>query len=132
MGSQEPATGALESVQRTKGHRGALPGVSAEQLDEAAEQAGLQAWVTVENRTGASYRDANLLLVEDAVAQPVVIPQALAVIAASLTFALLFTALLALLALTACLSSSPGIQPRFFMPVNEVGSRTMLLGPPGG
>jgi len=33
------------------------------QLDEKGEKAGLQAWVTVENRTGASYRDANLLLV---------------------------------------------------------------------
>ncbi|MCK9995319.1 MAG: DUF4139 domain-containing protein [Candidatus Krumholzibacteria bacterium] len=33
------------------------------QLDEEGEKAGLQAWVTVENRTGASYRDANLLLV---------------------------------------------------------------------
>ncbi len=33
------------------------------QLDEKGEEAGLQAWVTVENRTGASYRDANLLLV---------------------------------------------------------------------
>ncbi len=33
------------------------------QLDENGEKAGLQAWVTVENRTGASYRDANLLLV---------------------------------------------------------------------
>jgi hypothetical protein len=33
------------------------------QLDEKGEKAGLQAWVTVENRTGASYRNANLLLV---------------------------------------------------------------------
>ncbi len=33
------------------------------QLDEKGEEAGLQAWVTVENRTGASYREANLLLV---------------------------------------------------------------------
>lgn len=33
------------------------------QLDEKGEKAGLQAWVTVENRTGASYREANLLLV---------------------------------------------------------------------
>ena len=33
------------------------------QLDEKGEKAGLQAWVTVENRTGASFRDANLLLV---------------------------------------------------------------------
>lgn len=33
------------------------------QLDEKGEKAGLQAWVTVENRTGASYTGANLLLV---------------------------------------------------------------------
>ena len=33
------------------------------QLDEDGTTAGLQAWVTVENRTGASFRDANLLLV---------------------------------------------------------------------
>ncbi|MEN8005666.1 MAG: DUF4139 domain-containing protein [Candidatus Krumholzibacteriota bacterium] len=33
------------------------------QLDEKGAKAGLQAWVTVENRTGASYREANLLLV---------------------------------------------------------------------
>jgi hypothetical protein len=33
------------------------------QLDPAGQEAGLQAWVTVENRTGASYREANLLLV---------------------------------------------------------------------
>jgi len=33
------------------------------QLDEKGEKAGLQAWVTVENRTGASFREANLLLV---------------------------------------------------------------------
>lgn len=33
------------------------------QLDEKGEQAGLQAWVTVENRTGASFHGANLLLV---------------------------------------------------------------------
>lgn len=33
------------------------------QLDEKGETAGLQSWVTVENRTGASYRNANLLLV---------------------------------------------------------------------
>jgi len=32
-------------------------------LDEKGERAGLQAWVTVENRTGASFREANLLLV---------------------------------------------------------------------
>jgi hypothetical protein len=33
------------------------------QLDEKGEEAGLQAWVTVDNRTGASFREANLLLV---------------------------------------------------------------------
>ncbi len=33
------------------------------QLDEKGQEAGLQAWVTVENKTGASYRNANLLLV---------------------------------------------------------------------
>ncbi len=33
------------------------------QLDEKGQEADLQAWVTVENRTGASYREANLLLV---------------------------------------------------------------------
>ena len=33
------------------------------QLDPEGKEAGLQAWVTVENRTGASFRSANLLLV---------------------------------------------------------------------
>jgi len=33
------------------------------QLDPEGKEAGLQAWVTVENRTGASFRAANLLLV---------------------------------------------------------------------
>ncbi|MBU8869472.1 MAG: DUF4139 domain-containing protein [Gemmatimonadales bacterium] len=33
------------------------------QLDEAGERADLQAWVTVQNLTGASFEDANLLLV---------------------------------------------------------------------
>lgn len=33
------------------------------QLDERGRQAELQAWVTVRNQTGASFRDANLLLV---------------------------------------------------------------------
>jgi len=33
------------------------------QLDAQGEKAGLQSWVTVENKTGASFRDANLLLV---------------------------------------------------------------------
>jgi hypothetical protein len=33
------------------------------QLDEKGETAGLQAWVTVDNRSGASFGDANLLLV---------------------------------------------------------------------
>jgi hypothetical protein len=33
------------------------------QLDQEGKEAGLQAWVTVENRTGASFRAANLLLV---------------------------------------------------------------------